>query len=259
METAEEKEDNLYLSILNKKYRIRFKDNEGHIIKCGHCMKKSSNADWSKLSIKETPDSIIDRNHPHWEPEWIRCTYSLPYVCVACKGTTHSIGVTEHHFDVNVDPNTEEEYLEEYDVYLPQFFTPTMVIFEIPKKCPKEIKEGLINSFQLAYCDISAAANRLRATLEALISLHFTKAEIGKRKLHDQILLLTKKFSTIGNLSLAIKWIGNEGSHSGAEVRECTLAFAYEAFSKILNIIYGEKEVTLEDVASLVVKVKGRL
>ncbi|CAI1616569.1 Uncharacterised protein [Serratia quinivorans] len=259
MDTPEKKEAKLYLSIMKKRYRFQFTDNEGHFIRCAHCTLALASADWGKLLIEETIDSINDRKHPEWDPEWIRYSYSLPYQCVSCKGTTYSVGDAEHYFYSNHDEETGEADYEEGNLYKPKYFTPTLYIFELPHYCPSAIKKGLVKSFQLAYCDVSASANRLRATLEILIRLNFTEAEIGVRNLHDQILLLTKKFTEIGDLSLAIKWIGNEGSHGEGEVQECALAFAYEAFAKILNIIYGNKEATLEEAASLFVKVKGKL
>ena len=259
MDTPEKKEAKLYRSIMNKKYQFEFTENEGHAIKCTHCMRTLAYADWGNSLKEETIESINDRKHPEWEPEWIRYSYTLPYKCVACKGTTYSVGEAEHYYHSNYDEETGAHEHDEGDLYRPKYFTPALSIFEIPLNCPPQIKKGLMKSFQLAYCDISAAANRLRSTLEVLIRLNFTEAEIGERKLHDQILLLTNRFTEIGDLSLAIKWIGNEGSHGGGEVQEFALAFAYEAFAKILNIIYGRKEATLEEVASLIVKVKGRL
>jgi hypothetical protein len=259
MDTPDKKEAKLYLSIMRKKYRIQFTDNEVHSINCPHCKIGLASADWDEILSEETIESINDRKHPDWESEWVRYSYTLLYKCGSCKGTTYSVGEAEHYQYSHYDEETGEYEHEEGNIYSPKYFTPPLYIFELPKHYPSAIKKGLMKSFQLAYCDVSAAANRLRATLEILIRLNFTEAEIGVRKLHDQIPLLTKKFTEIGDLSLAIKWIGNEGSHGEGEVQECALAFAYEAFAKILNIIYGKKEATLEEVASLLVKIKGKL
>jgi hypothetical protein len=81
-------------------------------------------------------------------------------------------------------------------------------------------------AFYLLWCDQDASANRIRSSLELLMT-HFRipqrikiKGKFRRRSLHSRLELFKAKQPEIGGHLLALKWIGNDGSHVGGLTTE---------------------------------------
>lgn len=139
-------------------------------------------------------------------------------------------------FDASGNPETD--FVKRFS---PEFFCPPIHIFKISSKCPKSISKEIVSSFNLFFTDPSASANSVRKTVEAILTHQGVKRfhnNNGKRKkiiLHNRIQIYEKTNPTVAQMLFAVKWIGNEGSHSG-EIKKNDLLDAYE----ILEIILGE-------------------
>ena len=110
--------------------------------------------------------------------------------------------------------------------FRPMFFEPHLVFFEIPEECPDEVAAPLRQSFRLFFASPSAAANSVRIAIEELLTQlgvkRFTNSG-GKRRvmsLHGRIGLLPSKYAKLKDLFLAVKWLGNVGSHRTAAPRQ---------------------------------------
>jgi hypothetical protein len=88
-------------------------------------------------------------------------------------------------------------------------------IFDIPAKCPKEVSEELRAGFSLFFSDRGATANRVRIALERLMD----HLKIPPGKLHDRLDIFSKQ-NPIGENLMAVKWLGNTGSHEGKVSRD---------------------------------------
>ncbi|EKN3716706.1 TPA: DUF4145 domain-containing protein [Yersinia enterocolitica] len=255
------KEEQYYREISTKRFKITFHENDKAKVKCPICLKSDAYLSWETMQLEETQESVKYRSHEEWEPDWLEYDYSATYECVECKQRIRSLGTAAIRYHENYDPRTGDHYIDEYKVFSPQFFLPSLVIFEPTQQCPKEVKKVLFDSFKLAFCDIPSAANKVRVALEVLISLEIPANELVNKTLHQRIPLLEAKYPTIDgikDISLAIKWIGNAGSHQQDGVPEFALKFAYEAFEVILREIYETKKSTIGEMSGLVNTLKGK-
>jgi len=133
----------------------------------------------------------------------------------SCKESVDCVG----NYCVNQDERpTGEPYWT--NVLTPLFFNPTILIFSLPKHFPEPIRKPLLESFSLFWSNPSASGNSLRIALEALMDNQrvnkSARNKAGKRfhrKLHDRIVEFAGKNSDIGDKLLALKWLGNSGSH----------------------------------------------
>jgi hypothetical protein len=139
-------------------------------------------------------------------------------------------------------------------VYIPKYFYPNLRILNISNKCPQDIRNLIDISFSLYYSDSSSCANKIRVVLEHIMNNLRIKKEtinskgrIVKIKLHDRILQMknNKRYGKISDYILAIKWIGNDGSHDDTIVQNDILD-AYEILERVIEEIYEKKTETLE-------------
>lgn len=198
-----------------------------------------------------------------WDPDWIEYVYACLFQCSndACREVVSSVGTGTvepfEHMDEN--GNWEQDYSE---VFKPQFFEPNLKLIPFPAKCADNIVVPLNESFRLFFSSPSAAANSIRIAVEALLTeLKVKRFALinGKRKiipLHQRIHMLPAKHNDIGELLLAIKWLGNAGSHGGAGISHDDMLDALELMEHVLAQLYSEKK-KLTTIAKRVNKKKG--
>ena len=207
------------------------------------------------------------RNHSHddWEPEWIEYVYSCMLVCSndKCKEVVASCGTGSVDWGIyEGEDGIPEQVYEDY--FRPKNFEPHLRLMPFPKGCPESVSKPLEESFALFFAAPSAAANSVRIAIEALLTeLKIRRFNLvnGKRRfisLHQRISLLPKKYAHLKDLILAIKWLGNAGSHDGAtEVSLDDVMDSYELTEHILQEIYAPKVSKLKALAKKVNKKKG--
>ena len=138
------------------------------------------------------------------------------------------------------------DYVEQYDnSFTPTYFEPHLKLFKIPKSCPKEMVLEIENSFKLFWTDLSSCVNKIRISVEILLNEQKVKRfelKGGKRyplSLHKRIMAFTN--TEVKDNLLAIKWVGNSGSHSG-EVETIDALEVYRLLEYSLNKIYNSEE-----------------
>lgn len=195
-----------------------------------------------------------------WEPDWNEYTYSCLLQCSnnKCKEIVSNVGkgyVTEY-----VDYN--ERYLTDH--FEPKFFYPHLKIIKIPKDTPESVTEALNKSFELFFCSPSAASNHVRSALELLLTelkvKRFAISKKGKRQiinLHDRIELLPDKYKEFKDLFLAIKWLGNVGSHNTRLLKPDDVMDAYEIVENLLAEIYDRRTSKVKSLAKKINTTKG--
>ncbi|GAA3785277.1 DUF4145 domain-containing protein [Corallibacter vietnamensis] len=211
-------------------------------------------------SEETVPSKDYRAKNDDWEIEWISLTFNGRLKCKTCSENVFftGIGNPEHsgYYDYELD-----DYHEEYtNTFTPTFFQPTINIFNIPKKCPDTVKEQIWDSFKLFWCDLSSCANKIRIALEVLLNEEKVKRfEVvsGKRKpisLHRRI----QSYSNIEvrDLFLAIKWIGNTGSHTG-EVETIDIIETYKLLEYSLKKLYTNEEEEIKKITKEINKRKG--
>ncbi len=213
--------------------------------------------------FEETKDSTHAHKHEAWEPEWIEYVYSCQLKCSnpACEEKIFSIG--DGTVDSYVDDDNGQK-LVYCDYFRPKFFLPNLKIFTIVKNTPADIKESIEESFKLFFASPPAAGNQLRIALVRLLdNLKIQKItnKKGRRSLlttHARIDKLPKKYAKFQNLFYAIKWLGNNGSHS-QELNMDDIMDAYDIFEIVLDEIFDKKTLTLEKTVARINKNKGKV
>ena len=239
-----------YYEYINKKYKVTFTENDKTTLKCSQCLNGILALDKKSLVYDETQESKYLHNDLYWELNYIEYIYSCSFICNTCNGRTFSCGTGYHAEYSSHDENVD------FPVFIPKYFSPFIPLFNVHKSCPKSVVCNLNDSFNLAWADISASANKLRIAIECL--LVEVDPELDKfRKLHKRIEYFAKKQPDIAKLLMAIKWLGNEASHE-ASLKEHDLAFAYEVMELALNKLFDKSEEKLHELVELVNKNEGK-
>lgn len=215
--------------------------------------------------IREERMASRDRSCPAWESEWVEYVYSCILDCASdnCKEVVASAGIGFVQDDIGEDRQGEQILIyKEY--FRPKYFTPHLKLLSIPDKCPESISKPIEESFSLFFASPNGAANCIRTAVEALLTdLKVRRFENsgGKMRfisLHRRIHLLPTKYSELKEILLAIKWLGNAGSHnSNAEITPDDVLDTYEFTEHVLRELYAPKAKELKRLARKVNKRKG--
>lgn len=202
---------------------------------CPTCGKGVLKINKEEFHYKETHSSKAAHRHDAWEPDWIEYVFCCMFECSnsACKESISSTGtgaLSEYYgYDHEGEP-----IIDYVDYFTPQHFTPSLKMFTPPKNTPESVIEEINKSFSLFFSDPSSSANHVRVALENLLTHLKIKRFItrdGKRQflsLHNRIDLLPRKFDHIKDIFLAVKWLGNAGSHSQHVVTTDDVLDAYD-------------------------------
>ena len=167
-----------------------------------------------------------------------------------------------------MDQDGDPEF-SNYDYYSPSFFEPAPPVFPIPKECPNAVADELKKAFALMWPEIGSSGNRLRVAVEVLMNEQKIqkKAKIksggNARKyrdlaLHERIEKFMVKHEDAGTQLMAIKWLGNTGSHAALDVlTHDDLLDAFEHFEYALDLVYVGKAIELVKRAKRIIKDKG--
>lgn len=205
-----------------------------------------------------------DHQHEAFEPEWIEYVYSCMFICsnALCKEFVSSSGTGGVDIDYSHDHNGEVDASYQ-DFFRPHIFEPPLKIIAIPANCPDSVSEPLTESFRLALMAPSAAANSIRIAVENILTdlkIKRFRVKDGKRRfvtLHERIALIPPEYVELKDLVLAVKWLGNSGSHDHGVLTLDDVLDAYELTEHILSQIYGPKPKHLKALAKRVNKKRG--
>jgi hypothetical protein len=208
---------------------------------CPTCKRGTIAPDQSTFKQVEPPYSEADHSDDGWDPFWITYRFSVTCVCnrPSCGEVCFVAGIGG--VDQRYGYENESEY---YTDFVIKSFYPSPDLIVLPKGVPREVTDLLEKSFALFWVDVSAAANSLRASLEALLdTLKIPKSQATKSNsmsrltLHARLDIWAKQQSDYAELCFALKEVGNLGSHGGA-VREEHYFGALEIFQHVLNELY---------------------
>ena len=229
---------------------------------CPTCGKGLLKVKPGTFHYEETRNSKRARSSGDWEPDWIEYLYSCLLECnnSTCREFVSSSGVGstyQYMYDEKGMP-----YLDYRDHFSPKYFSPHLKIFDYHQNIPDEVTDELEKSFSLFFCDPPSSANHIRIALEDLL----TYMEIDKcddkngepiyLSLHSRIKLLPKKYHDIQDIFMAVKWLGNAGSHSGTVSADDVLD-AYELMQKLLAEVFNDEGEKIKKLANKINKQKG--
>lgn len=154
---------------------------------------------------------------------------------VACSGT----GGTERDWD-----SVKGDQL--IDWFEPKSFSPALHPFEISEQCPKEIREPLTAAFSVYLTQPGSAANLIRIAIEQIltaIGVPGLNNQQGRIPLHNRLDKLQGQYAPYKDTLMAIKFLGNAGSHTYDEVKIDDIETAYEIMDYVVTDLFsGRKE-----------------
>ena len=228
---------------------------------CPVCRKGTMALVPKSLAYKETVESKSAHNHDAWDPDWINYTFTAWAECrhPSCKQQFAIAGTG------GVGPELNEEGGYQYEDYFsPKACFPMPDMFTFPAKCPNEVKEELRAAFALFWPQSNACAGRIRVALECLMDyLGVQKRRKNKHgkyfdlSLHDRIDAFARSEPTTGPQLMALKWLGNAGSHN-REVNQKDLLDAFEIMEHALGEVIDRRSARVAELAKKLTKKHGR-
>jgi hypothetical protein len=219
------------------------------------------------LFFEETSSSKASHSHEDWDPGWIHYTFSAFLTCDNCKEPIGVSGWGDIFEGYRYLPNGDVDEMTD-DQFYPEYFSKAPKLIEIPVDCDTEIEMEIEKSFQLYFVDPNSCGNKIRSVLESILDefdiprkkkiTKSAKIEIRTRSLHERILLFGQKNPKAAERLLAIKWIGNFGTH-GFKLERNDLLDAYELFEIALSEIYDYDKKRADKLTKAINKKKGPL
>jgi len=229
---------------------------------CPTCRSGILNPKKDGFVYSETADSKNSHKHEEWEPEWVDYTYSMILECSNknCREIVSSsgIGSVEGDWGMGMEGFPEPSF---YDTFTPKYFYPSLILFNYPEEVEDDVKQELKESFELFFCNPSSSANHIRSALEKLLNhLKVKRFETSKGRkkfvvLHKRIEIISSKYPNLTDHFLALKWLGNAGSHSHKKITTDDVIDAYDIFEFILNELFKSK--SLKKLVKKINKKKG--
>jgi hypothetical protein len=212
------------------------------------------------LNFKETVESVRSHKHEGFDFDWVAYVFTAWAQCThpGCK-QEYAIAGTG-----GVAPQMTADDKWEYEEYFaPKICHPMPDIFTFPPKCQDDVVSELRGAFAIFWLNSAACAGRLRVALECLM----THLGVPKRKkgangkfsdltLHGRIDAFAKKEPTIGSQLMALKWLGNTGSHY-SNVSANDLLDAFEIMEHALKEIIGGHSARVAALAKKLTKKHG--
>lgn len=200
--------------------------------------------------FRETQSSLNAHSEDFWDPEMVDYRFHGTLRCDLCHDFISFLGTG------GVQPDYiyyQGQYHKGYsDYFSPTYFLPALDLFPIPQDCPSVVKETLEDSFKLFWNDLPSCANKIRTCLELLMNHQkvkkFLPRKNGKRKdlsLHERLEIFKDNNVDVADFLLAIKWIGNAGSHTG-KLRKEDVLDAYKLLNRSLQKLFDKEDEKLK-------------
>jgi hypothetical protein len=231
---------------------------------CPSCKKGIIKVEDKNLKVIESPISIIEHEKEYWEPAFI---YGVFVGIFKCNNNSCGEIVT-----ISGDLKMDEEYiydeesgygdLQPVQSLIPKYFNPPLHLFDIHKDVPEIIKEAIKNTFSLYWLDSSSCANKIRIVVELIMDeQNISKYITVKRKrkgitLHKRIELFNLINPEQAENLMAIKWIGNPGSHSSDILTLDDLLDGYEILEHVTTKLYEKDSANIKKLVKTINKRK---
>lgn len=204
--------------------------------------------------------------HPAWEPHWDQGVFAWDLQCsiLECQHRVVATGTYFVDFDFDYTSDSPTEIWRAF--YTPTAFSEAPPIFTIGSYLPESIAKSTTEAFALFWIDRASCLNKIRQCIEQLLTSRkiprFTTTK-GKKKplpLHTRIEKFTEKNSKAGEALMALKWLGNEGSHanrSNSAIDKDQVIKAFQILEHALEIVFDPRKTEIGKTVKNINKKKG--
>jgi hypothetical protein len=226
---------------------------------CPSCGEGQLKIEGKRIITYETKASEDARSEPDFSPDWVTYRFASVLRCdsMTCGENVAVLGTGSN--EQIPDPEDGSWYVR----LSPLYFEPPLQIVRIPEKFPENVRQELLSAFSLFWCHTGSASNRIRTAIELLLthlkvrSFHFDKnAKRERLTLHARILLFRRVNEQLADHMMAIKWLGNEGSHPGSLSKE-DLLDAFELVEDLLEQLLDNRKKRISRMTKVIIQAKG--
>jgi Domain of unknown function (DUF4145) len=238
-----------------------FPENLFPTILCGIC--QDGYLVLEKVSTVELNSSLEEHAHPDWDPEWITGLHLSRMRCgnPKCKEIATTTGEYRMVFDIEYDErgNPQQTYSKELRI---NYVTPVSPLILKRDDYPDQVAQLIKEASAIALVSPGAAANRIRTAIDELlnaqkvIKIRTTKKGRARLTTHARILIFNAKNSEASDLLLAVKWIGNGGTHND-NISLSEVLDGVELFAHALDKLFNHKNIKLKKKAKIINDRKG--
>ena len=212
-----------------------------------------------KVEDIESRNSKNARDEEGWEPEWIQGRFVATARCHLCGEPVVLTGPYE--VDLALMPNGQwfGEYARFYRVAAT---SPGLRLATVPPSTPVQVEGSFKEAAGALWSSPASAANCLRRGVEALLDAkrvrktQTTKGRRSRLTTHTRIEILKDSQSKVAEALMAVKWIGNEGSHAQTLTVQNVLDGA-EILEWAVDLAFSSREVQLKRRITQVNRAKG--
>lgn len=207
----------------------------------------------------EDPDSAGQWGHPAWEPTWVRGRFSVKYRCGSCESELWSLG---SYVVVEDEPDDYESPMGHIELMTVDIFYPPLRLMEVPVATPDTVLKPAVAAGSAWPGMPGSAANLLRQAVEQLLTEQGVAAltagpKASRLSLEQRLKAYTTSGSPVADLLKAVKWIGNDGSHSDQVERADVLAAARFLQRALVHLYDNDELAELTALAKRVNQVRG--
>ena len=160
-------------------------------------------------------------DHEGWDPDWSKGVFHGLLRCSSPKCAEPVVVVGEYRIDVAAQ--SVESWRGGYVSLLRlRYAHPALVLLDCPVRTPEAVRSAVAAASLLVWADPGAAANRLRLATEELLTAQdvppsaIVQGNNKRLHAHQRLERLSARNSVAAEALMAVKWIGNEGSHTDA-------------------------------------------
>lgn len=149
--------------------------------------------------------------------------------------------------------------------------TPALPMIHVPAQCPDDVRNEINAAFRVFWCDKAASLNHVRHAIELLLTsmevprsravVRGTGAKrFDSRTLHDRIGWLRAKGPKMEEMCdqlLAVKHLGNAGSHPGVNVEDIDVFDGLDIVERILIEQFEHADSELAKIVKEINKQRG--
>ncbi|WP_157570782.1 DUF4145 domain-containing protein [Microtetraspora malaysiensis] len=214
----------------------------------GHLVKKQK-----FITHDDAATSVAKTQEPDaWEPDWSTGVFTGFLVCAhaGCGETVVLAG--DYRVGDDPDPVKNGPWAAFYRL---TYARPALTLVDCPVGTPESVVAAGRVAAEIVWIDPAGAAGRLRVAVEELLTAQRVPrfrmaAKPGKpikrvrRTTHQRIELFAQRKPQVEQVLMAVKWIGNTGSHEGSLGIEDVLEGA-EMLGLALRLLYDPSQPNL--------------
>lgn len=222
---------------------------------CPSC--RNSELEVTNFTSTENGNTKRNNSDRDWDFEWDEHVFSATLECKKCKETVFCAG--DGFVDEDFDEDGEENFRRYHFVsYRPKFFFPSLKFLDFPVATPKEV-QGSINTACAMYHSYPASAcNALRIAAEDILTtLGVPEPEAGE---YSSLAKRSKELPEDSQERLlldAIRWLGNDGSHSKTLITHRDAQDAFEVMDLLIEKVYSDRAMKIQELAKAIREHKG--